>query len=92
MGFHPLFHIAAPAAAAALVRLLDDGDFHVQERRRRRRWRRWSGGVVVEADAAAPDHRQDPIARGRPGELRVNEATTVPLVCAHMSVSQKLRP
>ena len=89
MGFHPFFHIAAPAAAAALVRLLDDGDFHVQERRRRRRW---SGGVVVEADAAAADHRQDPLARGRQGELRVNEATTVPLVCAHMSVSQKLRP
>ena len=88
MGFHPFFHIAAPAAAAALVRLLDDGDFHVQERRR---WRRWSG-VVVEADAAAPDHRQDPLARGRQGELRVNEATTVPLECAHMSVSQKLWP
>ena len=89
MGFHPLFHIAAPAAAAALVRLLDDGDFHVQERRRRRRW---SGVVVVEADAAAPDHGQDPLARGRPRELRVNEATTVPLECAHMSVSQKLWP
>ena len=68
---HPLFHItaSAPAATDLVPAVFGDGDLHVQERRRR------SG--LAEADAAAPDHRQDALARGRPRELRVNVAGTV---------------